>query len=82
MNTEKIWENLAESIRIEKDGTTIPVPVEDIRALLEDRNAGSNAKECTGGSEVAVSWTEGLVLHEGDADWHAWDPEIYGEVAD
>lgn len=41
-----------------------------------------NAEECTGGDEVAVSWTEGLVLHEGDADWHAWDPEIYGEVAD
>lgn len=43
MNTEKIWENLAESIRIEKDGTTIPVPVEDIRALLEERNGDSSS---------------------------------------
>lgn len=37
MNTEKIWENLAGSIRIEKDGTTIPVPVEDIRRLIDAR---------------------------------------------
>lgn len=37
MTTETIWANLAESIRLEKDGTTIPVPVEDIRALLKER---------------------------------------------
>lgn len=36
-------------------------------------------KNCSGGAEVAVSWDEGLVLHEGDADWHPWDTEIYGE---
>ncbi len=41
-----------------------------------------NAKECTGGDEVGVDWMARLVLHEGDADWHAWDPEIYGEVVD
>lgn len=39
MSTKDIWDNLAESIRLEKDGNTVPVPVEDIRALLAERNA-------------------------------------------
>ena len=30
------------------------------------------------GEEVAVSWDEGLVLHEGDADWHPWDEAVFG----
>lgn len=33
---------------------------------------------CTDGPTVAVSWDEGLVLHEGDADWHPWDEAVYG----
>lgn len=35
--------------------------------------------ECTHGAEVGVSWDEGLVLHEGDADWHPWDASVYGD---
>ena len=30
------------------------------------------------GEEVAVSWDEGLVLHEGDAAWHPWDEAVFG----
>lgn len=45
MTTETIWANLAESIRLEKDGTTIPVPVEDIRALLEERYTSADERE-------------------------------------
>lgn len=36
--------------------------------------------ECSGGDELAVDWIEGLVLHRYDADWHPWDPTIYGEA--
>ncbi|GAA3730247.1 hypothetical protein GCM10022239_03550 [Leifsonia bigeumensis] len=32
------------------------------------------------GAEVAVDWVNGLVLHEGDAQWHSWDEAIYGPV--
>lgn len=32
------------------------------------------------GTEVGVDWVNGLVLHENDTDWHAWDPTIYGDV--
>lgn len=35
----QIWDRLAESIKVEKDGTTIPVPVEDIRVLLSCRSS-------------------------------------------
>lgn len=35
---------------------------------------------CSGGAEVAVSWDEGLVLHEGDDEWHLWDTEVYGPL--
>jgi hypothetical protein len=31
-----IWASLRESIRGEADGTTIPVPVEDIRSLIAE----------------------------------------------
>lgn len=30
------------------------------------------------GVEVAVDWSSGLVLHEGDAEWHPWDEAEYG----
>lgn len=30
------------------------------------------------GAEVGVDWVSGLVLHEGDADWHPWDETVYG----
>lgn len=35
---------------------------------------------CSGGDEVGVDWSCGLVIHEGDADWHPWDVAIYGEI--
>lgn len=36
--------------------------------------------ECKGGSEVAVDWIAGQVLHEHDEDFHEWDSRIYGEA--
>lgn len=34
---------------------------------------------CENSTEVGVDWINGLVIHEGDADWHPWDPAIYEE---
>jgi hypothetical protein len=30
------------------------------------------------GAEVGVDWVNGLVIHEGDDDWHPWDEAVYG----
>ena len=30
------------------------------------------------GAEVGVDWVNGLVIHEGDTDWHPWDETLYG----
>lgn len=32
--------------------------------------------------EVGVDWENGLVLHEGDAEWHPWDEAVYGDRPD
>ena len=34
------------------------------------------------GAEVGVDWVNGLVLHEGDAQWHPWNPAVYGTVSE
>lgn len=41
----RIWKALAGSIQGEKDGTTIPVPVEDIRVLLSCRTVQGEASD-------------------------------------
>ena len=35
---------------------------------------------CKGGSEVGVSWDEGLVLHSNDEEWHPWDESVFGPL--
>jgi hypothetical protein len=30
------------------------------------------------GAEVAVDWMAGLVLHQGDTEWHPWDEAVFG----
>ncbi len=57
----RIWKLLAESIQDEEGGTTIPVPVEDIRRLIDARE---KAHTPTDDEREAQGWREAALYAE------------------